>query len=235
MQVRDLVYNFKLKADKRDSKNAANLKLPAIIFLLNEGMSSLLIKKYSGKNTPLRAAIEEIQKRRDEFQRLIVPNETLIATAGVDNWYLSDLTKTKKPYLFLLRCNMNASKGSCKNRRLKGVIAETDDLDLIEDSTMEDSSFEWGDCRYRLAEDKIQMLSDGTFKINSAKIDYLRYPKPIDVEGYKKADGTLSTDSECELPDFLHYAVIDEALVVYASSFNSADMQAKIAKLMLEE
>lgn len=235
MQIEAMVYNFQLKADKLDSKNAANIQLPAIMVFLNEGMNALLLKRYGGRNTSYRAAFEEIQKRRDEFQRLIVPDEQLKAVEVNEEVFTSDLTKTEKKYLFLLRANFNAIKGCCDHRKMKGILVETDDLDLIEGSTLEDSSFEWGECVYRLAEDKIRARSDGSFKIAFTKIDYLRYPVPVDMVGYEHFDGSQSKNVECELPEFLHYDVVDEALFVYADGFAGADMRARLTKLLNAE
>jgi hypothetical protein len=226
-----MVYNFQLKADKLDSKNAANLQLPAIIMFLNEGQNSLALKRYGGRNTPYRTALEENQKRKDEFQRLIVPDESLKATRVSDEIYTADLTTTKEKYLFLLRTNVNATKKGCEHRKLKGILTETDDLDLVEGSSLEDSSFEWGDCIYRLAQDKIRMRSDGTFAITFAKIDYLRYPKEMDMAGYTRFDKSPSKDIPCELPDFLHYDVVDEALFVYSDALSGVNPQAKAMKL----
>lgn len=235
MPIEETVYNFKLKADKLDSKAAANIQLPAIIVLLNEGMMNMLIKRYGGKNTAYRTAFEEVQKRRDEFQKLIVPDEELTASEVNKFVYTADLTTTKQRYLFLLRANMQATKGKCVNRKLKGRLTETDDLDLVEDSPLEDSSFEWGDCIYRLAEDKIRMRSDGTFLIKKATIDYLRYPKKMDMVGYEHFDGSASTNVECELPEFLIPNVVNEALVTYAAGFSGNDIQARLAKVLNDE
>lgn len=235
MSPEEMIYTFRLKADKIDSKNAANIKIAAIIYLLNEGMMSLVIKRYGGRNTTYRAALEEIQKRRDEFQRIIVPDEMLSAEKVNDEVYIADITKTKHTYMFLLRTNMYASKDACKDRKLRGLLTETDDLDLIEGSPLDDSSFEWGDCRFRIADDKLRMRSDGSFIITKARIDYLRYPKKIDIAGYKNFDGTASETAECELPKFLHSDIVDEALFVYADSFTNADMRARLLKIANNE
>ncbi len=77
--VKEMVYNFKLKVDKLDSKAAANIQLPAIIQFLNEGQLSLCKKRYGGLNSNYKAAFEEIQKRIDEFQRLLVPDVSISA------------------------------------------------------------------------------------------------------------------------------------------------------------
>lgn len=235
MTSQEMEYLFRLKADNLDSKAVANIKKPAIVYMLNEGMNNLIKTRYSGTDSVLRKAIEEIQKRRDEFQRLIVPDELLPAVKVNEKLFTSDLTKTKKPYMILLRTNAFATKEQCKKRRMNGIIVSSDNLDLIEDDSMLDSSFEWGEFNFRIAEDKLRMYSDSTFDITNARIDYLRYPSKIDIAGYRHFDGNASTNKDCELPDFLHDDIINEALVVYAFSFTNADLRARLAALSKAE
>lgn len=230
-----MVYTFKLKADKLDSKSFANISIAAIIYLINEGLQSLINKRYGGLNTTYRAAFEEIQKRRDEFQTLIVPDEVLKMTKVNDEVYTADLTKTNKPYMFLLRTNFYGNKRECLNRKLKGILVQTDDLDIMEDSTLEKSSFEWGEVLYRLAENKIRGNTDSTFSLKKASIDYLRYPAKIDMEGYEHFDGTQSTTVQCELPAFAHADIVEEALFVYNSSFNNPELQARLLAMAQKE
>lgn len=228
MTVEELIYTFGLKADKLDSKSFANISIAAKIYLLNEGQQSLINKRYGGLNTTYRAAFEEIQKRRDEFQRLIVPDEVLKMTKVDDEIYTADLLKTKKPYMFLLRTNFYGNKGECLERRLKGILVQTDDLDVIIDSSLEKSSFEWGEVNFRLAEDKIRAITDLTFSLKRARIDYLRYPLNMDILGYEHFDGTASTTVQCELPVFMHGDIVEEALFIYNSSFNNPELQARL-------
>jgi hypothetical protein len=235
MTVAELVYTFKLKADKLDSKSLANIKLAPTIYLLNEGMQALINKRYGGLNTNYQAAFEEIQKRRDEFQILIVPDEYLKVTKVDNEIYTADLGSTKEPYMFLLRTNAYATKKECAERRMKGILVQTDDLDIIVDSPMDSSSFEWGEVVFRLAQNKIRFITDTTFVIKKARIDYLRYPKSINMVGYKQFDGSPSTDQECELPKFMHADIVEEALLIYDSSFNNPDMRARLAALQNKE
>lgn len=235
MTIQDMVYNFKLKADKLDSKGFANLKLPAIIYLLNEGMTSLIKKRYSGANTTLKASFEEIQKRRDEFQRILVPDEIIKAKKVLPETYVVDITQTAKPYMFLARANFYGKKDDCKDRKLRGILAQTDDLDLMEDSPLEGSSFEWGEVLYRMAEDKLRVTTDQTFSITKGRIDYLRYPTKVDMSGYTHFNGSASSDVDCELPEFMHYDIVDEAKLVYDISFATPDAQAILLKLANNE
>jgi len=235
MTTEEKVYLFKLKADKLDSKSFANIKIPVIIYLLNEGMMSLLKKRYTGLNTNSRAAFDETQKRKDEFQRLVVPDEVLKVSKVNDETFIADLNKTKRKYMLLLRCNFLASKENCSNRRIGGSLKQIDDLDLVLNSTMDGPSFEWGETPYILAEDKVRVFTDKSFVINKAVITYLRYPVLMDMEGYRKFDGSYSKNVNCELPEFIHDDIVEEALFIYSESFNNPNMQAKILAMQNKE
>jgi hypothetical protein len=234
MTTEELVYTFKLKGDKLDSKSFANIKLPAIIYLLNEGLQSLINKRY-GLNNNYRASVEEIQKRRDEFSAIIVPDEVLKMTRVDDEIFTADLKKTKKPYMFLLRTNFYGTKGECKERRLKGILAQVDDLDVLTDSSLENSSFEWGEVLFRLAENKIRALTDLTFSLTKTRIDYLRYPEALDMEGYKHFDGTASKTVNPEMPVFMHADIVEEALLIYDGSFTNPELQARLLAMGQKE
>jgi hypothetical protein len=225
-----MVYTFKLKADKLDSKSLANIQIPAIIYLINEGMVTLVKKRYGGLNTNYKAAYDEIQKRKDEFQRLVVPDTFIKMKKFDDETYTADLTELSaaKPYMFLLRTNFLATKDKCTDRKLVGVLTQVDDLDIATNSPLEQSSFEWGEAIFRIAEDKLRVTTDGTFKVTKAKIDYLRYPVRVDMAGYKRFDGTQSSSIQCELPAFVHDDIVEEALFIYNSSFNNPELQARL-------
>lgn len=233
MTIREMLYNFDLKSDNIDSKNAVNLSLPAKLYLLNEGQLSLVKKRYGGLTTTYKAAFEEIQKRRDEFQKILVTDETLPVTPLADR-YVADLTATKQEYLFLARTNAIGTKGSCPKRRLNGMLTQTDDLDIVLGSPLEKSSFEWGEVVFRISDDKLQFLPDG-FKITSAIIDYLRYPAEMSLSGFTTFTGTASTTQECELPRFMHYDIVDEAILIYSIGVMNPDVQAKLQKMANNE
>lgn len=232
-----MVYNFQLKGDNVSSKNVTNLPIAAIIYLLNEGQSSLIKKRYGGFNTTSHQSFEEIQKRRDEFQRILITNERVPAIADKTDKeiYVADISngKTSQEYMFLARTNVSGIKGACK-RRLKGILSQTDDLDITLDSPLESPSFEWGEVPFRMTQDNIQFMTDGTFQIKEAIIDYLRYPKEMSMAGYRKFDNTLSGDQNCEMPRFMHYDIVDEGILVFDLGLTQ-EMQAKLMKMQNNE
>jgi hypothetical protein len=58
----------------------------------------------------------------------------------------------------------------------------------------------------------MSIFTDGTFTPTKVYIMYLRYPVYIDKAGYKKFDGTDSTDVDCEFETYLEDELLDLAV-----------------------
>lgn len=236
MTVQEMIYQFKLQAQRVDTKTSAGLAIAQIIIYLNMGMEQLLKRRYSTNNN-YQASLEAIQKRIDEWQRLIVPHEDLPLSLfkDYDNVYFANLKDTKQRYLFLLRTHFEGSKDKCNKQRINTFFSASDDLNVDLDNPDAKPNFDWRETLHRLAEDKILAYSDGTFSLDIANIDYLRYPKPIDAKGFKHFDGTDSVDQECELPAFLHSEIINEAILCFNLGQNQPGTQAAAGAKQIEE
>lgn len=230
-----MVYQFRLDANRIDSNTTRKLEIPKILEYLNNGMLQLCVTRYGSNNT-YRASLESIQKRIDEWQKLIVPHYKIDANEDEDNagLYRSDLP-LKDGYMFLLRCSFIASKNDCNNQLITNVhLIQTDDLNFNFDNPNSKSNFEWREVNYRLAQDQILAYTDSTFSINKTEIDFLRYPLPMDMIGYTRFDGTPGSDTDCELPVFLHREVVNEAVLLYKVALGQ-DPAAALAKKQMEE
>lgn len=235
MTVQEMVYQFRLRAQRVDTNSSPTLKTATIITFLNGGMNSLLKERYGTANK-YQAALEGIQKRIDEWQRLIVPHEELTGTKVENtNRFEFSIADTKEKYLFLLRAAFAGTKGSCQSQKLVGILSVSNNLEADLDNPNANPNFEWRECLYRLAQNNIIAYSDSTFSIDTADIDYLRYPKPIDIEGYEHFDKSPSANVDCELPDFLHSEIIDQAVVEFELSLKHPGIESSMAKKQITE
>lgn len=231
-----MIYQFKLRAQRVDTKTAPGLKIPQIIIYLNEGMMNLLKLRY-GPNNAYRASLEAIQKRIDEWQKLIVPHEELTSTPfqSTNNIFEFDILSTAQKYLFLLRIACYGNKGGCNKQKLNMFFSPSNNLEADLDSPNTKPNFEWREALYRFAQDKILAYSDSTFSIDLANIDYLRYPKPIDIAGYTHFDGSASTNVDCELPPFLHPEILDQATIDFELSQKHPGVESSLMKKQMQE
>jgi hypothetical protein len=236
MTTKQLIYQFRLLANKIDSNATTKLSLPACVDFINSGMLQLCKSRYTGNNN-YRQSLESVQKRIDEWQRLIVPHHLI---DGEDFESDNRITKFELPfdndYMFLLRCSFLASKGDCKDQPVYDTFAnQTDDLNNNFDNPNSISNFEWRFINYRIAQDNILAYSDSTFSIDKADIDFLRYPKKVDIKGYTRIDNTPSDDIECELPEFLHDEIVNEAVLNFKLSLGHPDVNLAGNRKAIEE
>ena len=202
-----MVYQFKLAAEKLDSQRAAVLKLPQIILVLNSAMITLVVQKYGGARTNL--GFETTQKRKRELQKLIEPFGSITAPEKVEKGYCFNMNTLDPKVLYITRVQFRAIKNGC-TAICSGIDNQSDDLNLVTNSSNRESNFEWREIIYRQAKDL--MIADvDDFKVTEALVEYLRYPKPMDIAGYTHFDGSASSNIDCELPEEMRHEIVDYA------------------------
>jgi hypothetical protein len=236
VKIQEMVYRFKLGAQRVDTKSAPGLKVPQIIMYLNGGMNNLLMQRY-GPHNSYQSTLEAIQKRIDEWQRLIIPHEELSSNndESEKGIYTFSLLETKQKYLFLLRIACYGSQGNCSKQKLNMFFSPSNNLEADLDNPNANPNFGWRESLHRIAQDKILAYSDKTFSIDTADIDYLRYPKALDITGYKHFDGEASVNADCELPEFLHEDIIKQAVIDFELSEKHPGVESSMTRKSMEE
>lgn len=233
MTIAEFVYDFKTKGDKLDSQFYTNLTLPQIIRCLNEAQITIVKTRYGILNST-KKGFESNQVRRDELQCLLVPEENISLTKVNDFTYSLDLLSTKKDYFHLARVQALGSKGCCGTKVLNGFDCRTDNFNLALIDKSQSPNFEWRKFSYRIAENKLRLYTDSSFTLETGIIDYLRYPIKMDMAGYIHFNGNPSSNINCELPEFIQYDIIDEAVKNCKLYLNDVDgaqgLQTKISK-----
>jgi hypothetical protein len=233
MTAKETLYEFELSADKVSSKNAMNLPRAAKVAYINRGVLAFVLSKYDGDNFKNKG-FEESRRRTDALQILLVPHKKLEVAKFGNDIFQADLSKVTD-YLFLLRRTVYAAKASCKEVVLKDIIeTQTDDLnEYLYNNPYKKPSLAWRRCLERTAQNKLEYFTGGEFDITKVVIDYLRYPAKFDVEGYRKFDGSASTDKMIELPEFTHPEIVALAALEFDWDLNNPNAQSKAAKLQL--
>ena len=202
----ELVYRFKLEFDKLDSQDYPDVPLPQILTFLNKAII-LYVQKCYGLNNNYNLGFEGDQKRIDDLSALVVKDEPQIQYQNDSNIeeprYYADISNLKKgKYLHLIRSLSYGDKGACKNRVLWNTQVTHDELDEVLVDPTRDPSFEWQEIPIVISQNKIYGYTDGTFKLNTLYIEYIKYPKEIDLISYTKFNGDPSQTIDSELPDY---------------------------------
>lgn len=104
---------------------------------------------------------------------------------------------------------ITADKEDCKGRVLYVNLVKHGDVTTLLRNNHYAPSFEYQETLATISSGKLEVYSDGTFSPKEAQVTYLRYPKLVDYEGYKKLDGSDSVTQDSELPAYLEDELVD--------------------------
>jgi hypothetical protein len=222
--VEELIYEFKLNLNKMDRQDNVQVPLEDILVFLNQAQISW-VKSKVGENNIFRDGYEGTRKRIDDLQVLKVNDASLTLQKTTDvlyKGYKADL-KTIPDYMMYVMSHVGARKEDCKAGLTVDLIRQNDLSSLYLDANFS-PSYEWRTTLATIGQDNIIVYTDDTFEIENLYLTYLRYPMPIDSEGYIKIDGLDSSKQDCELP---YYAKADILNLATKFAAQSVDNQAQ--------
>lgn len=237
MTVRDMQYDIKFKLNKIDSQQYRNLKVPELDWAINEAYE-IIVKTIAQPRIKSHLGFETSQRTIDDIRTIVVDNKSLTPIKIDDKTYYVELPED---YMFYVSSKVILKKGKCSNREAKVFLRQHDDR--FESSPFDESSFEWKEVNIRFYDKGIKIFTDGTFTIESFKLDYIRKHAYIHnaqdflpTGSYRLPSGELLTGSQdCELPDHIHREIVDMAVLLISGNLANADYQLKQAKLSLNQ
>ncbi len=179
---------------------------------IDKSRAYLLIKEAQNK------FIEwNLQKRNEDslrdLQQILVDDKKLVLKN-------SHLTHTNysipKNYFDFSNLTVYATKGKCEDKPMLPLEIKDENKHLLEFDHNNKPSFEYRETFYNLASDAIKIYKSD-FDITRAYLSYYRFPKEIDFEGYVKADGSPSVNSDPEWND----KIMDRIISLAAKDFNA--------------
>lgn len=155
-----------------------------------------------------------------DIQALLVAEAPLSLKSKKEEAYTS--FELPKDYFDFANMYAIAKKDCCEEIKIKVNEVKSEDKEEREEDAHNRPSFEWRETHAFLSENSV-LIFKTDFEITGANLTYYRYPVKIDVEGYKKADGTASSDIDPEFDD----KVVEEILLLSAKAFagNNGDNQ----------
>lgn len=162
--------------------------------------------------------VEWILEKRNEddirdIQKLLVPDEKLSLKNKLLNHQDFELPKD---YFSFSNIQIFGSNKKCKSKKLYAFEAKTENIEELLSDNFNKPSFKYRETFYTIGNDNVNVYVDN-FDISKLYITYYRYPKQVDIEGYIKADNTLSTNVDPELDD----RIVDRILSATAKEFNT--------------
>jgi hypothetical protein len=220
ISVDELLYEtFTLRLEKDTRFNYSSIPLENRIMFLRSAEAKL-INKYYGENNIYKLGFEAFKKRIDDLQILVVPSSKLSLRRDTTSRYfkyIADLS-TLTDYNFYITSYITATKQACKNRIITNLLSERSDINTILMSEFNTPSFEWQEQPVTLANNKVEIYTDGTYNPEYLYLDYIKYPPKIDIEGYVDFNGNVSVTQNSVLPEYLKNDLVDIACELVAMS-----------------
>lgn len=215
IEVDSLLYKIDQKLNKLSSNEHQSISLEDKILALNEAQIKLIKQKVDGWSTVSGLGMDAFKKRYEDLQNLVIDYKngklTLVETNSNIHQWDADITVLSPKYMFYVDSYVIADKGECKDRTIwiNRDLAKHADLQFLLNNTNYKPSFEYQETFNTLSSNGINIYTDGTFTPKYIYVSYMRYPIYIDKEGYVKFDGSLSTNVNCELEEFLEDELLD--------------------------
>ena len=219
--VQELIYEFKLSLNKMDRQDNVQVPLEDILVFLNQAQLSWVESKV-GENNIFRHGYEGTRKRIEDLQGLKVDDVSLPLIKTTDVLYKGYKASLKSlpNYMMYVMSHVGARKEDCKAGLTVDLIRQNDLSTLYFDANFS-PSFEWRNTFATIGQDNITVYTDESFEIENLYLTYLRYPKPIDSEGYINLDGLDSVNMDCELPYYAKSYILNLAIKFAAQSVDN--------------
>lgn len=205
MKIKDAYISFLDMVNRNLTNNNVNVDKARFIILLNR----VLIQYTSWI----------LEKRNEDVIRTISPllvlEEALTLEESKDTHNTFTLPSN---YFDLANVHAYASKGKCKNEKMKSFEVKSEDLEELLGDENNKPSFEYRETFY-LTTSKTVAVFKSDFDISKANLSYYRYPKKLDIAGYIKTDNSESVDIDPELDD----KVMHKVLTAMAKQFSSTN------------
>jgi hypothetical protein len=224
MTVSEMHDYFKSLIDKMDSLNYPNFEPEEIDLYLNEeGQDALVKLRYSGRPLAFGQAFEETQKRTDDLRILVTNAEIPALPIDAQNKPNSRFFQLPQDYWFAVNEEALVERSDCNGEsvtdRVRITVTSHDDYtNVIRDPFKRPN----GTKVLRLMfQDKAELIGSPTTNLVTYILRYIR--KPIRI--------SLSSLTDCELPDHLHQEVVKMAV----AAATRATQPAQHYEMMLKE
>lgn len=229
IKTKELLYAIDMRLNKIASLKNQAIPVANKIIALNDSILKVLSSKVNINNV-YKAGFQSFLSRFSELEVLTVKEEKVTPHMHKDVYttYRVNTSELSYPIYFPLAIVGEAKRSGCENRIINSPrLNKHADMPLLMGDSNYCPSFRFQETLSTFQDGVIDMYTDdpeGSFEIDKMYISYLRYPKRVDIGGYKHFDGSLSTDVDCELPMSLKDDIVTIAVTELAYSTGNAEI-----------
>lgn len=203
MKIEDAYLQFVNQVNRNLTNNNINVDKPRFILLFND-----IFNRY----------VEWILEKRNEdairyISPLLILDKGLVKLESRPRYQEFQLPDN---YFDLANLTVFAGNDICKTVRLKTWEVKSEDIEEKYHDSYNEPSLEYTETFYHTSDKMVAVYRKG-FEIKEALLSYYRYPIQVDIEGYTRADGSISQSIDPELDD----KVVGRVLIAMSKEFSA--------------
>jgi hypothetical protein len=201
---------FLLKVNKNDTNGNINISKGQFILIFNEQ-----------KRNWLKLRIE-----KDQGSDLINYIEEVLILGKKLRKYKDYPTRAvfelPKDYFSYVSSYSIASKGECKNVKLFNWDTKPKNINIVLQDEDNNPSFDWRETNVDLSSYGLEIYKTD-FSVDEVYLDYYREPIDIDIEGYQRLDGKMSTNIESDLDNSNIEEILDMCAIEAQRNYENVE------------
>lgn len=186
MKSQEIYKRFLLELNKNDSNEGVNILPSSFVLLFNTERFRWLEQK--------------LESDADNWKLQHLDNLLVVDKQLTKQHEFSDAVEFAFPEDFFRHAYSFsiADKGACKGERIYNFEKKALGFHTVLADDFSSPQFEYRETPFIITQNNIRVFFEG-FKIQRVYASYYRLPKPIDIAGYTKFDGSASVDLETDL------------------------------------
>lgn len=229
-------YDFNNKMDRVSTLSNPDFNRAEVDWFLNEAHLLFAKRAFSPDHKDRQRGFEVMQKSIDEIAPLSIkyPVQPAIALTQHTNMYEADLSNLAYDLLYFIRGEVDATSSNCVSRVPLKFVQSDDISEALKDpfnkSSLDYILYTVG--RSSTGSGESLYLYPGTLTLGDFYPEYIKYPRKVYYGGYTYIDGTVTVQTNSELPESTHPEIVDIAVALAAANVQSPELLAlKNAKL----
>lgn len=160
------------------------------------------------------------QIKTDEFQKLITYSK--LDEGSNSKNYKS--FKLPEDYFHYVNSYTLASNKVCNQIELSNKLIEESNIHVYRKDVCYEPSIEWQETLITISGDSIKIWTNNQFNVDSVEIQYLRYPKKINIAtGFTDLTNTMTEDINPEFEGYILEKLIDRTALNIAGNINDVN------------
>lgn len=208
MTTEELYYEFHLLVNKNNSQQNINVDKPHFVQMFNREYDRWLYEVLNTKNK---------DNSINDIQELLLSNVELKVSEIKDEFVIYNLPNNFFNYS---ECKLLASKGNISNKLIYVYNIHPKEINVYIQDEFSKPSFEWEETIATIADNKLQVYKTD-FNINKCYLSYYKASENIDLEGYKKLDGSMSKNIDINLSSIYQRQILDRVAKEFARQYEN--------------